>query len=100
MMTITLIPKINNLPILDNLFHESGEDKRITDLFTEGSHHRSLSVITINQNIFGNKDHTQKRNCLILYKNPVDRQSLMTLARQMYPRKADKFLKAFEKATK
>ena len=95
-------PKINNLLILDDLFYESGKDKRITDLFTEGSHHRSLSVITINQNIFGNKDPTQRRNChyLILYNNPVDRQSLMTLARQMYPKNSDKFLKAFEKATK
>ena len=95
-------PQINNLLILDDLFHESGKDKRITDLFTEGSHHRSLSVITINQNIFGNKDPTQRRNChyLILYNNPVDRQSLMTLARQMYPKNSDKFLKAFEKATK
>ena len=95
-------PQINNLLILDDLFHESGKDKRVTDLFTEGSHHRSLSVITINQNIFGNKDPTQRRNChyLILYNNPVDRQSLMTLARQMYPKNSDKFLKAFEKATK
>ena len=95
-------PQFNNLLIMDDLFHESGKDKRIADLFTEGSHHRSLSVITINQNIFGNKDPTQRRNChyLILYNNPVDRQSLMTLARQMYPKNSDTFLKAFEKATK
>ena len=37
-------PQINNLLILDDLFHESGKDKRITDLFTEGSHHRSLTI--------------------------------------------------------
>ncbi|WAR11149.1 LOW QUALITY PROTEIN: hypothetical protein MAR_036225 [Mya arenaria] len=44
-------PRINNLLILDDLFSEAGKDKRITDLFTEGSHHRSLSVISINQNL-------------------------------------------------
>ena len=95
-------PGINNLLILDDLFSEAGKDKRITDLFTEGSHHRSLSVVSINQNLFGNKDPTQRRNChyLVLFNNPVDRQSVMTLARQMYPGQTEKFMKAFAKATK
>ena len=95
-------PRINNLLVLDDLFAETGKDKRITDLFTEGSHHRSLSVISINQNLFGNKDPTQRRNChyLVIFNNPVDRQSVMTLARQMYPRNIDKFMKLFVKATK
>ncbi|WAQ94829.1 YMD3-like protein [Mya arenaria] len=94
--------RINNLLILDDLFSEVGKDKRITDLFTEGSHHRSLSVVSINQNIFGNKDPTQRRTChhLVLFNNQVDRQSLMTLARQMYPGHTDKFMNAFAKATK
>ncbi|WAR31851.1 YMD3-like protein, partial [Mya arenaria] len=94
--------RINNLLVLDDLFSEVGKDKRITDLFTEGSHHRSFSVVSINQNIFGNKDPTQRRNChyLVLFNNPVDRQSLMTLARQMYPGHPEKFMNAFAKATK
>jgi hypothetical protein len=94
--------KVNNLLIIDDLFSESGKDKRITDLFTEGSHHRSLSVISINQNLFGNKDPTQRRNChyLILFQNTIDKQSVMTLARQMYPGNSEKLLKPFEKATK
>jgi hypothetical protein len=41
-------PRINNLLILDDLYSEAGKDKRITDLFTKGSHHPSLSVISIN----------------------------------------------------
>ena len=95
-------PRLNNLLVLDDLFSEAGKDKRITDLFTEGSHHRSLSVITINQNLFGNKDPTQRRNChyMTLFNNPVDKQSLMTLARQMYPGQTDRFMKIFMKAIK
>ncbi|WAR15804.1 hypothetical protein MAR_030398 [Mya arenaria] len=94
--------RINNLLILDDLFSEAGRDKRVTDLFTEGSHHRSLSVISINQNLFGNKDPTQRRNShyLVLFNNPVDKQSVMTLARQMYPGQSDLFMKQFSKATK
>ncbi|WAR09591.1 hypothetical protein MAR_034667 [Mya arenaria] len=84
------------------MFFEAGKDKRITDLFTEGSHHRSLSVISINQNLFGNKDPTQRRNChyLVLFNNPVDKQTIMILARQMYPGHCDILLKQFAKATK
>ena len=95
-------PKHNNLLILDDLQSTSGKDKRVTDLFTEGSHHRSLSVISISQNLYANKDPTQRRNChyLVLFNNPVDKQSIMTLARQMYPGNADIFMKSFEKATK
>lgn len=75
-------PKHNNLLILDDLQSTSGKDKRVTDLFTEGSHHRSLSVISISQNLYANKDPTQSRNChyLVLFNNPVDKQSIMTLA--------------------
>ena len=95
-------PKLNNLLILDDLQSTSGKDKRITDLFTEGSHHRSLSIISINQNLYASKDPTQRRNChyLVLFNNPVDKQSIMTLARQMYPGNAEQFMKAFDKATK
>ena len=94
--------RINNLLILDDPFSGAVKDKRITDLFTEGSHHRSLSVISITQNLFASKDPTQRRNCdyLVLFDNPVDKQSVMTLARQMYPGKSEKMMKMFEKATR
>ena len=35
-------PRQNNMLILDDMMSTVGKDKRITDLFTEGSHHRSL----------------------------------------------------------
>ena len=48
------------------------------------------------------KDPTQRRNChyLILFKNPIDRQPIATLGRQMYPGRARDFLHKFEKVTK
>lgn len=68
----------------------SSKDGRITELFTEGSHHRNLSVIAINQNLCFSKDPTQRRNCqyMILFNNPIDQQQIMTLARQMFPGKS------------
>lgn len=84
-------PRINNLLVLDDLFSEAGKDKS-----------RSLSVISINQNLFGDRDTTPEKKChyKILLNNYVDKQAVMTLARQMYPGKRDKFVKMFMKATK
>ena len=88
--------------VLDDLMSTVAKDPRITDLFTEGSHHRNLSVVVLNQNLYFSKDPTQRRNChyLVLFNNPVDKQSIMTLARQMYPGKTQYFLEKFENATK
>jgi hypothetical protein len=38
-----------NLIVLDDLMAQSGKDKRISDLFTKGSHDRNLSIIYIVQ---------------------------------------------------
>ena len=41
-------------------------------------------------NMYFGKDPTQRRNChyLVLFKNPIDRQPIATLGRQMYPGRA------------
>ena len=67
----------------------SSKDPRITELFTEGSHHQNLSVVAIDPNLYYSKNQTQRRNChyIILLNNPVDKQQVMTLGRQMYPEK-------------
>ena len=41
-----------NLIVLDDLMAQYSKDKRISDLFTKGSHHRNLAIIYIVQNIF------------------------------------------------
>ena len=75
------------MTVLDDLISTAAKDIRITDHFTEGSRHRNLSVVILNQNLYFSNDPRQRRNrhYLFLLKNPVDKQSLMTLAKQMYP---------------
>ena len=94
-------PSARNLVILDDLMSTTAKDSRVNELFTEGSHHRNLSVIAINQNLYFNKDPTQRRNChyLVMFNNPVDQQQVMTLARQMYPGNPQNLLKHFQGAT-
>ena len=93
-------PRKNNIIVLDDLMSTATKDPRITELFTEGSHHRNLSVLAINQNLYYSKDPTQRRNCqyLVLFNNPIDKQATMTLARQMYPGNTEKLLRVFNNA--
>ena len=80
-------PGIQSVIVLDDLMSTAAKDSRFKDLFTEGSHHRNLTTIALNQNMYFGKDPTQRRNChyLVLFKNPIDRQPIATLGRQMYP---------------
>lgn len=82
-------PCINNLLILDDLMQESGNSELLSQIFTRGSHHLSLSVIYIVQNIFHKGGH--HRECslnsqyVVLFNNPRDRIQVRTLSSQMYP---------------
>ncbi|CAC5399650.1 unnamed protein product [Mytilus coruscus] len=88
--------------VLDDLMSASAKDSRINDLLTEGSHHKNLSVVVLNQNLYFGKDPSQRRNChyLVFFNNPIDRQPVMTLGRQTYPTRSDLFLQKFEEATR
>ncbi len=57
------------LIVLDDLMEQSGENKRIADLFTKGSHHRNLSEIYIVQNIFHQGKETKNIGLTTHYLN-------------------------------
>ena len=80
----------------------SSKGLRVNELFTgEGSHHRNLSVSAINQNLYYNKDPTQRRNCqsLVVFNNPIDKHQVQNLARQMYPENPQHLMRYFKDAT-
>jgi hypothetical protein len=56
-------PRIRNVIVSDDLMSIASNEPRINDLLTEGSHHRNLTVIALNQNMYFRKDPTQRRNC-------------------------------------
>ena len=76
-------------------------DTRITVLFTMGSHKRNLSVIYINKNLYYSKYPTQRRNChyLTLLNSAIYKQTVMTLARKMYPENSQKCVNVFNQPT-
>ena len=92
-----------NLIVIDDLMSESGNNGKVTELFTKGNHHRNLSVILILQNLFykGREMRTISLNAhyMILFKNPRDASQISHLARQMYPSKSKYMMEAYRDAT-
>lgn len=95
---------VNTLFIIDDLMSECGSDKRLTHLFTRGSHHLNLSVIFITQNFFHKgkemREITLNAHYILLLKNRRDMSQIMHLGRQLYPKNAKFFQEVYEDATK
>ena len=73
--------------ILDDMMLECLNNARIERLFTQGSHHRNLTVIFLNQNAFCQGKNARNINLnthhMILFKNPRDTQQIKLLGRQL-----------------
>ena len=93
----------NNIIILDDMMDIASNHKAISDLFTEGSHHRNLSVINLTQSLFpkGKNSVTQRRNTqyLVIFKSPMSQDQIGHLGRFMFPKKLDQFMSVYRKAT-
>ena len=92
-----------NMLVLDDQMGIA-EGRELCKLFTQGSHHRNLTVLYIVQNLFF-KDGamcTVARNShyKVLFKNPGDMRQLSDVAQQSYPGKSDFVHDAFTIATK
>ena len=90
------------LLIIDDLMNEA--DQSVCDLFTKLSHHRSVSVVFITQNLFHKNKFVRTMNLnthyIVMFKNPRDASQVAVLARQMYPGKSRFVVEAFQDATK
>jgi len=91
------------LVIIDDLMTELADDKRMTNLFTKGSHHMGISVIFIVQNIFYRAKEmrtiSSNTNYFLLLKNPRDKLQIECFGRQMYPRNKGFFGECYQDAT-
>ncbi len=93
--------KLPRLVVIDDLQRQS--DASVVDLFTTNSHHLSVSVMFICQNIFykgkGQRDISLNAHYIVSYKNPRDRVQFSTLARQVCPQNSAYMKEIFEDAT-
>lgn len=91
------------LIVIDDLMSELGNDPQLTKLFTKFSHHKSLSIIFVVQNIFHKgkemREISLNAHYLILFKNRRDQSQIVHLGRQLYPRKVKFFQECYADAT-
>jgi Poxvirus A32 protein len=95
-------PDDPTLLIIDDLMHDAGKSKVVSDLFTKGCHHRNISVILILQNLFHQgrlmRDIHTSTNYLVLFNNPRDKSQIRHLERQCFPESKNFLVDAYSKA--
>ena len=94
----------HRLIVIDDLMHHVINNPDMELLFTQGCHHRRISVIFITQNLFprGSKSRTIALNTyyLVLLKNARDASQVGILGRQLFPGRSRFLTEAYADATK
>ena len=87
------------LLILDDLINDV-DSKFLEILYTRGSHHWNVSVITVTQNLFDKNIKVPRINShyIILMKNPQGLLQIKTLGSHLFPGKTKYFLESYENA--
>ena len=89
------------LLILDDLM--SQVDDRVENIFTKLSHHKSVSVLFLTQNLFFKSKQARtislNSHYIVIFKNARDAMQISNLARQMYPGNSKYMIEAFKDAT-
>lgn len=94
----------NTLFIIDDLMSECGSDKKLTNLFTKGSHHLNITICFLTQNFFHKgkemREITLNAHYIALFKNRRDLSQITHLGRQLFPRHVKFFQEVYDDATK
>lgn len=93
---------MNSIVFLDDLQTEQGLQTQL--LYTVHSHHRCLTVVSLNHNLFPRnrfqRDLSQSTKYIIACNNPRDAQSFFRLALQLEPRRARSLYECYLDACK
>src|SRR4029077_20693131 len=92
---------VHNLLVLDDCMEYLKKNQAVQALFTEGSHHRSCTVLLLVQNLFANDLRTTSLNAVyvVAFKNPRDQSQIGYLGRQVATGQSRAFQLAYQKAT-
>ena len=96
--------RVHKLIVIDDLMHKAVDNQEIELLFTQYCHHRNLSCIYIQQNLFMKGKHAKTIGInawyMVLFDNVRDKNQVMYLGRQLHPRKSKSFVSLYESAVK
>lgn len=94
--------KKHNIIILDDLMMEVVKNADIELLFTRGSHHKNLTIIYLNQNMFcqGKNARSITLNChyIILFHNLRDCSQVVRLGQQIFPGNSQLLVESYKDA--
>ena len=94
----------HSLIILDDLMQSVLGNRNMELLFTQGCHHRKLSVIFLTQNLYNQaksaRTITLNTWYLIVFKNVRDASQISTLGRQLFPGHSGVLVDAYRDAMK
>ena len=90
----------HKLVCLDDLMHKVVNDENMELLFTQGCHHRRMSVIFISQNVFQQEKSARtisiNTSFIVLFRNLPDESQIINLGKQLFPHKSKYFFQAYE----
>jgi hypothetical protein len=93
-----------NIIVVDDLMQELSNSVIMEKIFTKWSHHKSISVFFLVQNLFYKSPimRTLSTNAryFLLMKNPRDKSQIINLAKQIYPYNNKFFVEAYNDATR
>ena len=85
--------------VFDDLMDEVSKSIWASKLYTAGCHHQNLSVISLQQKLFTNRDQRLQCHYIVAFDYPQDRGAIQPLARQLCQGNADRFLPTYRDAT-
>lgn len=92
---------VRRLVVIDDMISEL--NSQIETMFIRGSHHLSISLMLICQNVFSRvkmfRNLSLNAHYIVCFKQPRDASQILHLARQISPRNVDYVCDSFYKAT-
>lgn len=103
----SISPKVRNLVVLDDQMENEDMHRKggttLAKFFTQGSHHRNLTIVYIVQNLFHQsramRTVSLNTHYMVLFKIPRDKTQVRTLAGQMYPLQTNFLTSSYDDAT-
>lgn len=94
----------HNVIVMDDLMNELVNNKEMEKLFTQGAHHKKLTILYLNQNMYCQGKHSRTINLnthyMILLKNPRDVSQIQCLGKQVFPGKSRALIEAYNDCMK
>lgn len=90
--------------ILDDLMDQTVKNEEIELLFTRGAHHKGITVMYINQNMFSQGKHARtislNTHYIILLRSPRQAAQIHHLGQQIFPGKSKILVESYENCMK